>query len=69
MKLENIKTRAEFYEFADIWYQRAHKLRDVWQNKKETKERRARALKLWIIMYQRINKLIQIAIKLNQPKH
>ena len=68
MKIENIKTRTEFYEFADIWYQRAHRLRDVWQNIRETDERRAKAFTLWLIMYDRAMKLVPIAIKINQPK-
>lgn len=51
MKIENIKTRTEFYEFADIWYQRMHRMREVWQNRRDTDERRVKALKLCIIMY------------------
>lgn len=68
MKIENIKTRTEFYEFADIWYQRAHRLREVWQNIRETEERRAKAFTLWLIMYDRVMKLVPIATKINQVK-
>ena len=68
MKIENIKTRTEFYEFADIWYQRVHKLWGVWQNIKETKERRAKAFTLWLIMYDRVMRLVPIATKINQVK-
>lgn len=69
MKIENIKTTTEFYEFANIWYQRANRLRDVWQNMRESDERRAKAFILWLIMYDRVMKLIPIAIKANQPKN
>jgi len=68
MKIENIKTRTEFYEFADIWYQRAHRLLEVWQNIRETEERRAKAFTLWIIMYDRVMKLVPIATKISQVK-
>jgi hypothetical protein len=68
MKISNIKTRAEFYEFSDIWYQRAHNLRNIWQNKKETVERRTKAFNLFLIMYGRVKKLMPIAIKLGEYK-
>lgn len=69
MKLQNIKTRAEFYEFADIWYQRAHRLMEVWQNTEETDEKRLKAFKLWKVMYNRVMKLVPMAIEVNQPKN
>ncbi len=68
MKLKNIKTRKEFYDFADIWYQRVHALRRVWQESDEPIERKVRAFKLWGIMFKRVLKLNQIAIKINQVK-
>lgn len=68
MKLENIKTRKEFYEFADIWYQRVHALRRVWQESNETIDKKVKAFRLWGIMFKRVLKLNQIAIKLNQVK-
>jgi hypothetical protein len=68
MKIDNIKTRTEFYEFADIWYQRVHRLREVWQNIRETDERRSKAFTLWLIMYDRVMKLVPIATKINQVK-
>ena len=68
MKLENIKTRTEFYEFADIWYQRVHRLLEVWQDENETAERKEKAFRLWDIMKNRVLKLTQIAIKINQDK-
>jgi len=68
MKIENIKTRTEFYVFADIWYQRAHRLREVWQNISETEERRTKAFRLWGVMFKRVLALNQIAINLNQVK-
>jgi len=68
MKLENIKTRTEFYEFADIWYQRVHRLREVWQDENEPTERKEKALMLWTIMYKRVMALFQMSIKINQQK-
>jgi len=65
MKLEDIKTETEFYEFADIWYQRSHRLRSVWQNTKETGERRKKAFRLWRIMYNRVMKLVHITTEMN----
>ena len=67
MIIKNITTKSEFYKFADIWYQRVHRLREVCQNAKETDERKAKAFTLWLIMYDRVMKLTQIAIKINQP--
>ena len=68
MKIENIKTRTEFYVFADIWYQRAHRLREVWQNISETEERRTKAFTLWLTMYNTVMKLVPIATKISQFK-
>jgi len=68
MKIENIKTITEFYEFADIWHQRSHRLREVWQNIINTDEQRAKAFTLWLIMYDRVMKLFAIATRTNQVK-
>jgi outer membrane protein assembly factor BamD (BamD/ComL family) len=68
MNLDNIKTITEFYEFGDIWYQRSHRLREVWQNKLETQERRGKAFVLWLKMYNRVMKLIPFATKISQVK-
>jgi len=68
MNVANIKTRTEFYKFADMWYQRMYRLWEVWHNIRETKERKAHAFKLWLIAYERVTQLVQIAIKINQVK-
>lgn len=64
MKLSSIKTKSEFYEFADIWYQRTHKLRRIWQDEKETTERAMKALKLWDEMKDRVLYLGRIATQI-----
>jgi len=69
MKLESIKTKAEFYEFADIQYQRLHVLRCIWQDENELLEKRKKAFRLWGVMFKRLLKLNQIAIKLSQYKN
>lgn len=67
MKLSDIKTEKEFWEFSDIWYQRVHQLRAIWQNDNETtNERRLKAFILWQLMVNRVLKLSQIAIKFTQ---
>jgi len=66
MNLNKITTKAEFYEFSDIWYQRAHRLREIWQDLEETKIKRDRAYKLWVIMVRRVLYLQQVALRNNQ---
>ena len=66
MKLENIKTEKEFYEFADIWYQRSLTLRDIWKDTSEPETRRVKAFVLWNVMKDRVLKLSSLAIKINQ---
>lgn len=50
MKLKEIKTEKEFWELADNRYKRTHKLRVIWQNPNEHKEKRDKAYKLWLKM-------------------
>jgi uncharacterized protein YhaN len=69
MKITNIKTSEEFYEFADIWYQRTHNLRRIWQNENETEKRRAKAFMLWLRMHNRVMKLVPLAIRINNPNN
>lgn len=66
MRAKDIKTQSDFYKFADIWYQRAHTLREVWQNEEETDKRRAKAFKLWAVMLNRVMKIASIAVKISQ---
>ena len=68
MKLSDLKTKEEFYKFADCWYQRAHNLRDYWLNDENPIEKRSKAGDLWLEMVKRCMMLTQIAIQINQPK-
>ena len=68
MKQSDIKTREDFYKFADIQYQRLHRLRDIWQDETQTQERRQKALELWRVMVGRVLSLNQVAIEISQPK-
>ena len=67
MKIEDIKTRQEFYQFADVWYQRTHKLREIWQDQTQAKVKREKAYLLFKVMMQRVMKLTQVAIRINKP--
>ena len=67
MKHSDIKTQEQFYEMADVHYQRTIKLREVWQNENETVERRLKAQNLFVISSLIVIKLSQIAIKFSQP--
>lgn len=64
MKITDIKTKDQFYKFADVWYQRSHKLRRVFQDENETPKRIVKAYILWSVMGMRISKLFEIAKKL-----
>jgi len=68
MNIENIKTKKQFYEFADIWYQRTIMLAGIWQDNEESIKRRLKALILWQIMFERMKEIIQISIQLSQPR-
>lgn len=67
MNIKDIKTQKQFYEFADVWYQRVHKLRAVWQDESKPIAQRGKAYALFQIMVSRVLKLHSIAIKLSQP--
>ena len=62
MRLRDIKTESDFFQFADVWYQRTHNLRFVWQNENESRLRRLKALYLWYIMQERVLHLKNIAL-------
>ena len=68
MRFENIKTKKQFYEFGDVWYQRTHRLRKFWQDSSKESNKRLKALFLHKIMANRVLRLSKIAIKLNQIK-
>lgn len=48
MKLADIKTKAEIWEVADIWYERAKSMNKIWQKEEEPIERRLKAHKIFI---------------------
>jgi hypothetical protein len=60
--------KSEFYNIADIWYQRSFKLKLIWNNDTELPERRLKAYKLWLRLYSRVRNCVNIAIELNQVK-
>ena len=66
MKLSAIKTKQGFYDFADIWYQRAHNLRRIWQSDDFNIVRKQKAFELWIEMVRRLQLLHDAAIFINQ---
>jgi hypothetical protein len=63
-----ITNRKQFFEVAENWYQRTHKLREVWQDENCTPERKDKAYKLWQIMGNRMMNITQKAIELSQPR-
>ncbi len=67
MNVSDINNIHQFYEFADVWYQRTHRLREIWQNEDENVYKRVKAFLLYIEMYKRMMKLFQIAIRISQP--
>ena len=58
MNLSNIKTEQQFSAVADIWYQRAHQLRVIWQNTKESQSRKEKAFALWFYYSKKIMSLV-----------
>lgn len=61
-------TEKEFWELAETWYQRTRRLREVTENKNETPERKSKALKLFLIMVDRMMKVTTMATKIRTPK-
>jgi len=64
---KDIKTKEQFYNFADVWYQRTHKLIRVCQDENIDLVKREKACLLFNIMLKRVMKLTQVANKINQP--
>ena len=62
-----MRTDRQFWEVAESWYQRTHRLREVTESDNETPERKSKALKLFLIMAGRMRVVSQIAIKINTP--
>lgn len=71
MKGNKIKTRQEFYDFADVWYQRTKRLASYYQNQNNPLEKRLKAQKLYVLMFTRVRLLVDKAIEINKiiPKH
>ena len=69
MRIKDVKTEQDFWLFADNWYQRAHLLREVWQNPRESDERRAKAFRLWFVMKDRVLNLSLIATRIQVRKN
>jgi threonyl-tRNA synthetase len=68
MNIKDIKTKAEFWEVAEMWYKRTHKLREIWQDYGVSDKRKVKAFYLWNIMVKRMLKVNQVAIEINTPK-
>ncbi|MFL1896806.1 DUF1778 domain-containing protein [Aquimarina sp. 2-A2] len=68
MRAKDIKTKDQFYAFADVWYQRSQKLRDVWQNEEQPRAKREKAFHLWKIMFDRVINLTRVAIIFDKHK-
>ncbi len=58
MKIKDIKTEKEFYQLADIWYQRTINLIHVVKDDSEDSKRRIKAFHLWHIMLDRMNAVV-----------
>lgn len=57
MKVSDIKTEHEFYQFMIIQYKRANQLIAIWRNQDEDEEKRSKAYKLWEIQDARVEEL------------
>ena len=66
MKLSDLKTKEEFYDFADCWYQRTHNLMSYHKNENNPIDKRDKAYNLWFEMAGRIMVLFEITKKINQ---
>jgi hypothetical protein len=67
MKLSDIKTKTQFFEVADIWYQRTNNLRDIAFDNSQPDKRRIKACSLWSIMLARMQKVSSLAIEISKP--
>lgn len=64
MRLSDIKTQNEAWEVADIWYQRAKRMNEIWQDETITVDHRLKAHKIFIhygkislLMAQKLNNI------------
>lgn len=65
MKIETPET---FWIAAECWYQRTHRLREVTERYTESPQRKNKALRLFLVMAERMQKCGQVAFKMQQPK-
>ena len=68
MKLISIKTEDEFYEMADIQYQRTKALAECWMDKTKLDAYRGKAFVLWFVMYIRMKTIIQVTTELTMQR-
>ena len=61
-------TLAQLEAIAENWYRRTHKLRIIWQNEENEKEKRTKAFLLFIQMMHRTLKIGNIITKAKMPK-
>ncbi len=60
-------TLAQFDAIAEDWYQRTHRLREVWQSEQNF-ERAMRAMNLFMEMFDRMRTVGLLYHKLHMPK-
>lgn len=63
-----IKTPEDFWIAAECWYQRTHRLREVTERQTETPQRKRKALRLFLVMVNRMQRCGQLAFTMQQPK-
>lgn len=63
-----ITTPQEFWIAAECWYQRTHRLREIAESKTETPERKSKALRLFLVMTEKVLRCSRIAFQMQQPK-
>jgi hypothetical protein len=67
MKLSEIKTKTQFYKIANDWYQRTKNLYNIYMDSSQSTKRRSNALFLYFIMRNRMQKIVDISIKIDAP--
>lgn len=58
----------DLYDIGEVWYQRAHKLRLIWQNFQGDKSKAAKAFMLWQDLFDRLMLLRKVIFNL-ESKH
>lgn len=61
-----VETNKQFWEIAENWYQRTHRLREAFENESDPK-RKEKAFNLFYIMLRRMQKIIIKACEINSP--